>query len=104
MTRAERIALIEDARDACLRVGRGLVVQLLEDATPRFVPIEDAKARLVEERVDPGLLTAVLIAVGKYDTKWQAVHFVEREECSTVSILSYDRSECVWSESWTLTP
>lgn len=81
MTRAERIALIEDSRDACVGVGRGLV----------------------EERVDPGLLTAVLITVGKYDVKWQAVHFVEREECGTVSILSYDRSECVWSESWTPT-
>lgn len=103
MTRAERIDLIERARDAFGQVGRGMIVQLLEDTTPRFVPIEEAKARLVEERVDPGLLTAVLIAVGKYDTKWQAVHFVEREECCTVTILSYDRSECVWSESWTVT-
>lgn len=103
MTHAERIALIEDARDACLQVGRGLIVQLLEDEAPRFVPIEKAKARLVEEKVDPGLLTAVLIAVDKYDTKWQAVHFLEVEECSTVSILSYDRSDVVWSESWTRT-
>lgn len=103
MNRAERIALIEEARDACVGVGRGLVVEPLEDQTPRFVPVEEARARLVEERVAPGFLTAALIAVRKYDAKWQAVHFVEREECSTVSILSYDRSECVWSESWTLT-
>lgn len=103
MDHNERIAIINDAREACLQVGRGLVVQLLEDAAPRFVPIEEAKARLVEERVDPGLLTAVLIAVDKYDPKWQAVMLLEREECSTVSILGYDRSECVWSESWTPT-
>lgn len=96
-----RIDLIERARLGHEAVGRGMVVKLLEDAEPRYVPIEEAKAHLVEERVDPGLLTAVLIAVGKYDTKWQAVHFVEHEECCTVSILSYDRSECVWSESWT---
>lgn len=103
MTRAECIALIEDARDACLQVGRGLVVQLLEDKTPRFVPIEEAKVRLVEERADPDLLLAVFMAVDKYDPKWQVVVFLERDECSTVSILGYDRSECVWSESWTPT-
>ena len=101
MTRAERINLIERGRDAFGRVGRGMIVQLLEDVTPRFVPTEEAKTRLVEEQVDPGLLTADLIAVGKYDTKWQAVHFVEREECCTATILGYDRSEVVWSESWT---
>lgn len=103
MDRNERIALIEGACDACHQVGRGLVVQLLEDATPRFVPIEEAKARLVEERADPDLLLAVFMAVDRYDPKWQVVVFLEREECSTVSILSYDRSECVWSESWTPT-
>lgn len=103
MTRAERIALIEDARDACLQVGRGLVVQLLEDKTPRFVPIEEAKVRLVEERADPDVLLAVFMAVDKYDPKWQVVMFLERDECSTVSLLGYDRSECVWSESWTPT-
>lgn len=69
----------------------------------RFVPIEEAKARHVDERVGPGLLTVFLIAVGKYDTKWHAVMLLEREECSTVSIRGHDRSECVWSESWTPT-
>jgi hypothetical protein len=103
VNRNERIALIEGVRDASLQVGRGLVVQLLEDLVPRFAPIEEAKARLVEERADPDLLLAVLMAVDKYDPKWQVVVFLEREECSTVTILGYDRSECVWSESWTPT-
>jgi hypothetical protein len=101
--RNERIALIEDARAACQKIGRGIIVRLVEDKTPRYVAREQAKERLVANRVDPGLLTAVLIAVGKYDTKWQAVMLLEREECSTVSILGYDRSEVVWSESWTPT-
>lgn len=103
MTRAERIALIEDARDACETLGRGLIVKLLEDAVPRFVPKEEAKARLVAERADADLLMHVLIATGKYDTKWQAVLLLELAECPVLEILSYDKIEVVWSASWTLT-
>ena len=78
-----------------------MIVKLLEDEEPRYVPIEQAKARLVEEKVDPGLLTAVIMAVGKYDPRWQCVMFLEQDECCTVSIAGFDRSETVGSVSWT---
>lgn len=103
MTRAERIALIEDARAAHEQVGRGIVVKLLEDHAPRFVAIEEAKSRLVAAGADADLLVALLMAVGKYDTKWQAVFLLEYPECTVVEILSHDKIEVIWSASWTLT-
>lgn len=65
------------------------------------MPIEEAKAGLVEQGVEPELLYAVVFAVRSYDTKWQCVLFLEQEECCTVSIVGYDRSEVVGSVSWT---
>lgn len=99
--RVNQIELIERARRACEEVGRGMVVKLVEDQQPRYVPIEEAKANLVEQGVEPDLLSAVIHAVRKYDTRWQAVLFLELEECCTVSIVGYGRSEVVGSMSWT---
>jgi hypothetical protein len=96
-----RVTLIERARLGHEAAGRGMVVKLLEDAEPRYIPREEAKTRLVEERADPGLLVAVLMATDKYDPKWQAVLFLELKECCTVSIIGYHKSEMVGSVSWT---
>lgn len=96
-----RADLIDRARLAHEQVGRGVVARLLEDVEPRYAPREEIKARLVEEKADPGLLVAVLIAVDKYDPKWQAVYLEEREECITVSIVGHEGSEIVGSVSWT---
>lgn len=93
--------MIQRARSAHEESGRGVVVMLREDKEPRYVPIEEAKAGLVEQGVEPELLYAVVFAVRSYDTKWQCVLFLEQEECCTVSIVGYDRSEVVGSVSWT---
>ncbi len=99
--RVKRVELIERARSAHEESGRGMVVKLSEDVEPRYVPIEEAKARLVEQGVETDLLFAVIHAVRTYDTKWQCVFFLELEECCTVTIVGYDRSEVVGSVSWT---
>lgn len=74
---------------------------LLEDAEPRYVPVEELKASLAEARVEPGLLAGVLFAVDKYDPKWQAVVLLEREEFCTLSIVGYEKSELVEAVSRT---
>lgn len=78
----------------------GLVVNLLGDAVPRFVAIEEAKTRLVTAGADADLLVALFMVAGKYDTTWQAVLLLEYRECTVVEILSYDKIEVVWSASW----
>ena len=91
---------IERAARAFEVAGRGVVVKLMEDVEPRYAPREEIKARLVEERADPGLLVAVLMAIDKYEPRWQAVYLLEQEECCTVTIVGHNRSELVGSVSW----
>lgn len=97
----DRADLIDRARRAYEKVGRGAVVMLLEDVEPRYVPTEEIKASLAEAQVEPELMFGVVFATGKYDPKWQAVLVLEREECLTVSIVGHTRSEVVESVSWT---
>ena len=96
-----RADLIDRAAPAFEVAGRGVIVKLMEDVEPRNAPREEMKARLVEEKADPGLLVAVLIAVDKYEPRWQAVYLLEQEECCTVTLVSHNRSEVVGSVSWT---
>jgi hypothetical protein len=95
--RMNRTDLIARARLGFEKAGRGVVVKLVEDAEPRYAPVEEVKARLVEEKADPDILFGVLYGCDKYDTKWQTVLLLELEECCTVSIVSYNRSETVAS-------
>lgn len=97
----DRRGLIERARRANEEAGRGAIVMLLEDAEPRYVPVEELKASLAEARVEPDLLFGAVYAIRKYDPKWQAVLFLEQEECCTVTIVGYEKSEVVESVSWT---
>jgi hypothetical protein len=97
----KRAELIDRAARAYEVAGRGVVVRLMEDVEPRYAPREEIKARLVEEKADPGLLVAVLMAVDKYEPRWQAVYLLEQEECCTVTLVSHNRSEAVGSVSWT---
>lgn len=41
-----------------------MIVTLIEDVEPRCILIEEAKARLVEQGVEPDLLYAVVLAAG----------------------------------------
>ena len=74
-----------------------MVVKLIKDVEPRHVPIEEAKARPVEQGVEAELLyellDAVVFAARKYDPKWQCVQFPEEADCCTISIVGYGRSE-----------
>lgn len=79
----------------------GVAGMLLEDAEPRYVPAEEIKASFPEAQVEPRPLAGVLYAVDKYHPKWQAVLFLEQEECCTVSIVGHEKSEVVESVSWT---
>lgn len=41
-----------------------MIVKLIEDVEPRCIPIEEAKARLFEQGVEPDLLYSVVFAAG----------------------------------------
>ena len=98
----KRAHLIERASRAFEVAGRGVVVKLMEDVEPRYVPIDEISASLVEERADPGILFGVLYGSGKYEPRWwQAVYLLEQEECCTVTLVSHNRGEVVSSVSWT---
>lgn len=96
----DRAELIDRARRAFETAGRGAIVMLLEDAEPRYVPVEELKASLAEARVEPDLLFGVVHAIRKYDPLWEAVLVIEQEDCLTVPIVGYERSEVVESVSW----
>jgi hypothetical protein len=83
-----RAELIERARRAHEESGRGMIVKLIDGVEPRYVPIEEAKTRLVQQGVEPEHLFAAIYAVRKYDTKRQCVLFLELEECCTVNIVA----------------
>ncbi len=69
----KRAELIDRASRAFEVGGRGVVVKLMEDVEPRYVPIDEIKASLVEEKADPGILFGVLYGCDKYEPRWQAV-------------------------------
>lgn len=97
----DRADLIARARAGFKRTGRGVVVCLSGEPEARYASRSEITERLAEARVEPGLLAGVLYAVDKYDPKWQAVLFLEQEECCTVSIVGQCRNEVVKSVSWT---
>ena len=74
----KRAELIERAARAYALAGRGVVVKLMEDVEPRYVPIDEIRASLIEEKADPGILFGVIYATGKYEPRWQAVYLLEQ--------------------------
>jgi hypothetical protein len=97
----KRAELIERAARAYEVAGRGVVVKLMEDVEPRYVPVDEVKASIVREKADPGILFGVLYGCDKYEPRWQAVYLLEQEDCCTVTLLSHNRSEVLSSVSWT---
>lgn len=97
----DRSDLIARSRAGFELAGRGVVVCLSGEPEARYASRAEIKERLVEAQADPGILAGVLYAVDKYDPKWQVVLLLEQEECCTVTIVGYEKSELVESVSWT---